>query len=83
MLKSCWCTRRPWSRRTGTILIAEDDRDTMLFMKSLFEEFGYSVIQAFDGEDAVEKFSNNKDSINLLILDMIMPKKMARLLMSR
>ena len=55
----------------------------MLFMKSLFEEFGYSVIQAFDGEDAVEKFSNNKESINLLILDMIMPKKMARLLMSR
>ena len=60
---------------TGTILIAEDDRDTMLFMKALFEEFGYSVIEAFDGEDAVEKFNKNRDSINLLILDMIMPKK--------
>ena len=59
---------------TGTILIAEDDRDAMLFMKALFEEFGYSVIEAFDGEDAVEKFNKNKNAINLLILDMIMPK---------
>jgi PAS domain S-box-containing protein len=60
---------------TGTILIAEDDRETMLFMKALFEEYGYSVIEAVDGEDAIEKFDKNNAAINLLILDMIMPKK--------
>jgi PAS domain S-box-containing protein len=62
----------------GTILVAEDDRDIMLLMKTLLEEFGYSVIEAFDGEDAVEKFIENGNSVRLLVIDMIMPKKNGR-----
>ncbi|HAK59110.1 MAG TPA: hybrid sensor histidine kinase/response regulator, partial [Nitrospiraceae bacterium] len=37
--------------------------------------FGYSVISAEDGEDAIAKFTENRDKIQLVILDMIMPKK--------
>ena len=36
---------------------------------------GYNVIEAVDGEDAVRKFRENKDEIQLLIFDVIMPKK--------
>jgi len=36
---------------------------------------GYTVIQAENGEDAVNKFMANRSTINLLLLDVIMPKK--------
>ena len=46
-----------------------------MLMKEVLEKFGYTVIEAIDGEDAVRKFKENKDKIQLLILDVIMPKK--------
>jgi len=39
------------------------------------EEYGYTVIEAADGNDAIDKYMENKDKIRLLILDVIMPKK--------
>jgi PAS domain S-box-containing protein len=60
---------------TEVILLAEDDAGVRMLMKEVLEKFGYSVIEAVDGEDAVKKFKENKDRIQLLILDVIMPKK--------
>ena len=39
---------------------------------------GYTVITASDGQDAVAKFMENKDRIQLLLFDIIMPKKNGR-----
>ena len=39
------------------------------------ESFGYRVIAAEDGEEAIAKFMENRERINLVLLDMIMPKK--------
>ncbi|HHT9144385.1 MAG TPA: response regulator, partial [Candidatus Wunengus sp. YC61] len=36
------------------------------------------VIEAVDGQDAVEKFSANKDKIHLLLFDVMMPNKNGR-----
>ena len=58
-----------------TILIAEDESDVRKILKIMLEDFGYKIIEAFDGEDAVKKFMLNKDEIALVILDVIMPKK--------
>lgn len=58
-----------------TILIAEDDVSIRKFTTTLLEEFGYKVIAAVDGEDAVNKFRDSKDKIQLLLFDLIMPKK--------
>jgi DNA-binding response OmpR family regulator len=41
----------------------------------MLEEFGYTVILAEDGEDALNKFGENRDKIQLLILDVILPKR--------
>ena len=41
-------------------------------------EFGYSVIEAVDGEDAVAKFREHREDIQLVILDVVMPKKNGR-----
>ncbi|MBI5194228.1 MAG: PAS domain-containing protein [Nitrospirae bacterium] len=58
-----------------TILIAEDDEDIQEVMKSVLEESGYKIIIAIDGHDAVNKLRENRNAINLIILDVIMPKK--------
>ncbi len=65
----------PASGGTETILIAEDDAVVRAFVKETLEQLGYTVIEAVDGEDAVEVFANNRDRVRLLILDVIMPKK--------
>ena len=57
-----------------TILFAEDDANVRNVTKTLLEEFGYKVIVAVDGEDAVTLFEKNRDRIQLLIFDIIMPK---------
>jgi len=58
-----------------TILVAEDAADIRRLTKIVLESFGYKVIIAEDGEDAIAKFRENKDKIKLAVIDMIMPKK--------
>jgi signal transduction histidine kinase/CheY-like chemotaxis protein len=59
---------------TETVLIAEDDESLRELAASVLREFGYSVIEAEDGHDAIEKFKEHKEKVKLLILDVIMPK---------
>ncbi len=58
-----------------TILIAEDEDYVREGTESILLEAGYTVITAIDGEEALEKFVESKDKINLAILDMVMPRK--------
>ncbi len=58
-----------------TVLVAEDDEIVRTFITSVLTQFGYVVIQAEDGEDAVKKFMVNRGAIKLLLLDVMMPKK--------
>ncbi|MBI5560893.1 MAG: GAF domain-containing protein [Deltaproteobacteria bacterium] len=60
---------------TETILLAEDDPDARRLTKTMLEEYGYKVIEAVDGEDAVDKFNENSGKINLLVFDIVMPRK--------
>jgi CheY-like chemotaxis protein len=61
-----------------TVLLAEDDETVRNLTKAVLAEAGYTVITAADGEDALAKFSGDKDRINLLLLDVIMPRKNGR-----
>lgn len=58
-----------------TILIAEDDAGVRKLMRNTLENAGYTVISTKDGQDAINSFKRNKDEIDLLITDAIMPKK--------
>ncbi|OPY69246.1 MAG: Blue-light-activated protein [Syntrophorhabdus sp. PtaU1.Bin050] len=62
-------------RGAETILIAEDDPSVRDIIKEILVESGYSVIEAVDGEDAVERFIEKKHDIDLMIVDVVMPKK--------
>jgi len=58
-----------------TILLAEDDFSVRKFIRVLLEGVGYTVIEAGDGEEALNAFVEHKDVIKMLILDIMMPKK--------
>jgi PAS domain S-box-containing protein len=62
-------------RGSGTILVAEDEETVRGFLKTTIENYGYKVITAVDGEDAISKYNENKGHINMVIMDVIMPRK--------
>ena len=60
-----------------TVLVAEDNKAVRELMRDVLIEYGYTVIEAVDGIDAIEKFKKT-DKVDLLILDSIMPGKNGR-----
>jgi len=61
-----------------TVLIAEDDTQVREITAKLLTGYGYKVIQAEDGEDAIRKFEEFQGSVHLMILDVLMPNKGGR-----
>lgn len=54
-----------------TVLIAEDSQDTRIMLKRAFELKGYRVIEAADGNEALEAV--RQDRPNLILVDLNMP----------
>ena len=57
-----------------TILIVDDHETIWDFLIDALQELGYSVLLAENGLDAVEIYESNPGQIDLVLLDMIMPK---------
>ena len=57
-----------------TILIAEDEPGIRIVINEILTEFGYAVLEAADGEEAITMFREHGERIDLLILDVIMPR---------
>lgn len=57
-----------------TILIVDDHETIWDFLIEALQKLGYSVLLAENGLDAVEIYEENPDQIDLVLLDMIMPK---------
>lgn len=58
---------------TGTILVVDDEEMIRLTASSLLMYMGYDVVCADNGKNGLDTFIKNRDNINLIILDMIMP----------
>jgi PAS domain S-box-containing protein len=58
---------------TETILVVDDEDTIREIAEGMLGKFGYKVIMAANGEEALEIFQKEKDSISLVILDLIMP----------
>ncbi|HDH13569.1 MAG TPA: response regulator, partial [Nitrospirae bacterium] len=63
---------------TETILVAEDDENVRELLTTILQSYGYKIIEAVNGSDAIEKFIENKSEIKMILLDVIMPKKNGR-----
>jgi PAS domain S-box-containing protein len=59
---------------TETILLVEDKEALRRVTKRLLEGLGYSVIPAGDGAQALKLYNRNRDRIDLVVTDMVMPK---------
>ena len=54
------------------VMIVEDDANQRRLMSTVLEQYGYNVIQAIDGIDALEQL--DKKHVDLMILDIMMPR---------
>ncbi len=66
---------QPAETGTETVLLAEDESEVREFTKKMLEEYGYKVITAGSGQEAIDEFKAHKDKIRLLLLDVIMPNR--------
>lgn len=57
------------------VLLAEDEEIVRKFARRTLQKAGYTVIEAVDGEDAIEKVDAYADSLSIALLDVVMPRK--------
>lgn len=55
------------------IIVADDEQKIRKLVGDFLKKSGYDVIEAEDGDEAYNLFCENKNDINLLILDIMMP----------
>ena len=56
-----------------TVLVVDDEEAIRGFARQALEEFGYTVLTASSGEEALEIYSNQAEDIALVVLDLGMP----------
>jgi CheY-like chemotaxis protein len=65
------------SKETGKaplLLLADDEEGVRYVVRKMLEKQGYRVITARDGKEAVELFAAQESEIDLVLLDMAMPR---------
>jgi PAS domain S-box-containing protein len=55
------------------VLVVDDEESLRAFIRDALESFGYRVLEAKDGIEAIEVFKRDGDSVGLVLLDMQMP----------
>ncbi|MBM4148764.1 MAG: response regulator [Lentisphaerae bacterium] len=68
-------TKTKSSGNGKTVLVAEDEEMVRKIAVRVLENAGFGVLQARDGEEACDVFAANRDSVDLVLLDVQMPRK--------
>jgi two-component system, cell cycle sensor histidine kinase and response regulator CckA len=58
-----------------TVLLVEDEEMMVLLLTKTFSKHGYKVLVALDGEEALNLFDHHKHEIDVVLLDIGLPKK--------
>ena len=58
----------------NTVLIVDDEARMRKLIKDFLMQKGYSILEAEDGEKALEVFEQNQNKIDIILLDVMMPK---------
>jgi signal transduction histidine kinase/ActR/RegA family two-component response regulator len=62
------------SRGHGTVLFADDEQAVREMTSEMIRELGYSVVTCADGQEALEHYQAHSTEIDLVVLDIIMPR---------
>ncbi len=62
------------ARGSETILVVEDEEDLRELLTSVLQDFGYGILVARDGMEALERYRRHRQDIRLVITDMDLPK---------
>ena len=54
-------------------MVVEDEEAVLHLLKQTLQEFGYHLIMAHDGLDAIDKANEFQGTIHLLLTDVVMP----------
>ena len=60
-------------RGSETVLFVDDEDTIIEVAGELFDQLGYKVLTAGNGREAIETYEKNKEKIDIVLLDMIMP----------
>jgi len=60
-------------RGSETILIVEDNEEVRKLAMSVLEKQGYNVLEASNGDDALHLPKERKESVHLILVDVVMP----------
>lgn len=58
----------------ATIFVVDDEKRMRTLIKDFLTKENYDIIEAEDGEEALNIYEENKETISLVILDVMMPK---------
>jgi CheY-like chemotaxis protein len=58
---------------SGTILLVDDEEAVVTVARELLEELGYKALVARNGEAAIAVYEDNREEIDLVLLDMVLP----------
>jgi two-component system, cell cycle sensor histidine kinase and response regulator CckA len=59
---------------TETILLAEDEDGVRSLTREVLEKFGYTVLEAANGEEALALAGSHQGPLDLLLSDVVMPR---------
>ncbi|MBA7667118.1 Sensor kinase CckA [subsurface metagenome] len=66
-----------------TVLIIEDEEPVSRLAESLLKRFGYKVLTASDGEEGLDMYTKTRKAIDLVLLDLTMPRMSGRIVFKR
>ncbi len=68
----------PELRGNETILVVDDEPGLLMVISNVLAQYGYTVLTAADGVEALQIFATRRDEIQAVIIDLIMPRMNGR-----
>jgi CheY-like chemotaxis protein len=67
-------SRKSQTKGRGTILVVDDEPYMLRLLEKILSKQGYRVLTAADGEEAIEVHRSHKEAIDIILLDLGLPK---------